>query len=147
VDRRTLPLQDVHPAVAGTDIAAELAACALFWRGKPFAGLLIRLVPPVIATAFLTRPPDQAGPPEPPGPDAAEAGAGTQPDPGEAEPAPGGPPPRPPVTPTVNHGIRAAGDVLILWGAWRRKPLTVLAGAAVVALGWSVRVGPPAGTP
>ncbi|HEX6857299.1 MAG TPA: hypothetical protein VF204_18540 [Streptosporangiaceae bacterium] len=137
MDRRTLPLQDVHPAVAGTDIAAGIAACVLFWRRKPAAGLLIRLVPPVIATALLTRPPAPAG-------EAGEAGeAGTQPDPDGAGPAPGGPPPRPP----VNQGIRAAGDALILWGAWRRRPLTVLAGAAVVALGWSVRVGPPANAP
>jgi hypothetical protein len=48
VDRRTLPLQEVHPVIAATDIAAEVAACALFWKRKPLAGLLVRLVPPVM---------------------------------------------------------------------------------------------------
>jgi hypothetical protein len=45
----------------------------------------------------------------------------------------------------LNQGIRAAGDALTLWGAWRRSPAMVLAGAAIVAFGWSVHVvGPSA---
>ena len=35
---------------------------------------------------------------------------------------------------------------LTLWGAWRRSPPMILAGAAVIAFGWSVNVvGPSAG--
>ena len=125
MDRRTVPLQEVHPVVAGTDIAAELAACALFWKHRPLAGLLARLVPPVIATALMP-------------------GTGAQPEPDEDEDdSPFGPPPAPRPRPPINLGIRAAGDALTLWGAWRRSPPMILAGAAVIAFGWSVNVAGP----
>ena len=132
MDHSDLPLREVHPVIAGTDIAAEVAACALFWQRKPLAGLLVRLVPPVVATALMTRGVPAAG--AEPGP----PGAGTDP-----AGAPPGAPPVPGIRPTINHGIRAAGDALILWGAWRRKTPVILAGAAVVALGWSVKVVGP----
>jgi hypothetical protein len=33
--------------------------------------------------------------------------------------------------------IRLAGDVLMTWAAWRRRPALLAAGLAVVAAGWS----------
>ena len=134
MDRDTLPLQEVHPVIAGADIAAEIAACALFWNRRPLAGLLVRLVPPVAATALVsgTSPAAGAAVPDP---------AGGQPEPGED-----GSPPGLALRPSINLGIRAAGDALTLWGAWRRSPPMILAGAAVIAFGWSVNVvGPSAG--
>ena len=141
MDRDTLPLQEVHPVIAGADIAAEIAACALFWNRRPLTGLLVRLVPPVAATALVsgTSPAAGAASPDP---------AGGQPEPGEdgSAPGPAGAPPGPGLKPSINLGIRAAGDALTLWGAWRRSPPMILAGAAVIAFGWSVNVvGPGAG--
>ena len=130
MDHSDLPLQEIHPVIAGTDIAAEMAACALFWRRKPLAGLLVRLVPPVVATALMTR---------------GVATASAEQDPPGAGTDPAGAPPVPAIRPTINHGIRVAGDVLLLWGAWRRKTPVILAGAAVVAFGWSVKVVGPGG--
>jgi hypothetical protein len=47
----------------------------------------------------------------------------------------------------LNQGIRAAGGALTLWGAWRRSPALVLAGAAIVAFGWSVHMAGPSASP
>jgi len=129
--------------VAGTDIAAEVAACVLFWQRRPLTGLLVRLVPPVAATALMSGIGPAAGAGAPPDPAGAQPGSGNgaQPDPAGAPPAPV----KPPLP--LNQGIRAAGDALTLWGAWRRSPAMVLAGAAIVAFGWSVHVvGPGAGS-
>jgi hypothetical protein len=117
MNRRDFPLHQVHPAILGTDIAAEVASWVLLWQRKPVAGLLVRLVPPIIASALVLRP-------DP----AAEAGA--QPDSA--------------IKPSPAMGIRAAGDVLAAWGAWRRSPPMVLTGAAIVACGWSFAPGPRA---
>ena len=113
--------------ITGTDIAAEVAACVLFWQRRPLAGLLVRLAPPAAAIAALSRAPVAAGASAPPGP----GGARTE----------------TVVNLTLNHAVRAAGDVLLLWGAWRRRTPVILAGAAVVAVGWTVRVAGPGAEP
>jgi hypothetical protein len=113
VNNRALLLHQVHPAKLGTDITAEVASCILLWQRKPAAGLLTRLVPPVIASALLLR---------------------TNLEP-LAQTARG----RYVLAhmPPAAQGIRAAGDVLTAWGSWRRSTPTILAGAIMITAGWS----------
>lgn len=113
MDNRALLLHQVHPAKLTADISAELASCILLWQRKAAAGWLVRLVPPALASALVLR--------------------------GDLEPlaqtARGRyvlahmPPPA--------QGVRAAGDLLTAWGCWRRSVPMVLAGAAMIAAGWS----------
>lgn len=118
MDRHDLPIYQVHPAIVGTDITAEVASWVLLWQRKRAAGLLVRLVPSIIASAVVLRP-DPA------------AAAGAQPDSA--------------IKPSPALGIRAAGDVLAAWGAWRRSLPMVIGGAAVVAVGWTLGQGPSGG--
>jgi hypothetical protein len=118
VDARAVRLHQVHPAKLATDISVELISSVLLWQRRPLAGMVVRLVPPVIASALLLR-----GDLEP----LAQTARGRyvlahMPPPAQA--------------------VRAAGDVLTAWGAWRRSPLTILAGAAVIAAGWSFGLKP-----
>ena len=39
--------------------------------------------------------------------------------------------------PPVAQGVRLAGDAMMTYGAWRRRPAAVAAGLTVVGLGWS----------
>lgn len=123
MDSRALLLHQVHPAKLGTDITAEVASCILLWRRKPVAGLLVRLVPPAIASALLLR--------------------------SDLEPLAQTARGRYVLAnmPPAAQGVRAAGDVLTAWGSWRRSGPMVLAGAAVIAAGWSFGLRPHTGGP
>ena len=113
MDNRALLLHQVHPAKLGTDITAEVASCVLLWRRKPVAGLLVRLVPPAVASALLLR--------------------------SDLEPLAQTARGRYVLAhmPPAAQAVRAAGDALTAWGSWRRSAPMVLAGAAVIAAGWS----------
>jgi hypothetical protein len=43
----------IHPLKLATDISAEIVSLYLFWKRKLLAGLLVALVPPVIASALI----------------------------------------------------------------------------------------------
>jgi len=45
----------IHPLKLATDISAEIVSLYLFWKRKLLAGLLVALVPPVIASALIMR--------------------------------------------------------------------------------------------
>ena len=47
--------RQIHPAKLATDVTAELASTVLLWRHRLVAGLVVRLVPAVVATAVLMR--------------------------------------------------------------------------------------------
>lgn len=121
MDSRALLLHQVHPAKLGTDITAEVASCVLLWRRKPVAGLLVRLVPPAVASALLLR---------------SDVEPLAQPARGRYVLA---------HMPPAAQAVRAAGDVLTAWGSWRRSAPMVLAGAAVIAAGWSFGLRPHTG--
>ncbi|HEY3733285.1 MAG TPA: hypothetical protein VGL63_05155 [Streptosporangiaceae bacterium] len=110
MDRRTLSLHQVRPAILGTDIAAAAASWVLLWKRKRAAGILVRLGPPAIAASLV---------------------ANSQ---GAAE---GSAPPGSAIKPSPAVGIRLAGDVLAAWGSWRHSRPMVLAGVTVIALGWT----------
>ena len=43
----------IHPAKLAADIAAELASTVLLWRHHLAGSVLVRFVPPVVASAFV----------------------------------------------------------------------------------------------
>lgn len=43
----------IHPLKLATDISAEIVSLYLFWRRKLIAGLVVFLVPPMIASALI----------------------------------------------------------------------------------------------
>ena len=121
MDKRALLLHQIHPAKLGTDITAEIASGILLWQRKPTAGVLVRLVPPAIASAVLIR--------------------------SNLEPLAHTARGRYVLAhmPPAAQGIRAAGDVLTAWGSWRRSPPMILAGAIIIAAGWSCGLRPRTG--
>jgi hypothetical protein len=105
----------IHPAKLATDLTAEAASTVLLWRHRLVAGLLVRLVPAVVASAVLIRRTEDLERLR-----ASEAGRYVHDH----------------VTPRA-QAVRAIGDVLTAIGAWRRRPVIILLGWAVVAAGWS----------
>ena len=86
----------------------------LLWRHRLVGGLLVRLVPPVIASAILMRRTTDLERLR-----ASAAGRYV----------------RDHMRPQA-QGVRAFGDVLTAIGAWRRRPVIMVAGAALTAGGW-----------
>lgn len=118
MDARALRLHQVHSAKLATDISAELVSCALLWQRRPVAGLLVRLGPPVLASALLVR-----GDLEPLAPTAGGRYVLAH-------------------MPPAAQVMRAAGDVLTGWGCWQRRVPAVLAGVLMIAAGWSFGLCP-----
>ncbi len=107
--------RQIHPAKLATDVTAELASTVLLWRHRLVAGLVVRLVPAVVATAVLMRQTDDL--------DRLRASAA-------------GRYVRDHMTPQA-QAVRALGDVLTAIGAWRRRSAIIVLGWAVVAAAWS----------
>ncbi len=105
----------IHPAKLATDVTAELASTVLLWRHRLAAGLLVRLVPALVASSVLMRRTDDLEQLR-----ASAAGRYVHDH----------------MTPQA-QGVRALGDVITAVGAWRRRPVIILLGWAVVAAGWS----------
>jgi hypothetical protein len=45
----------IHPLKLATDISAEILSLYLFWKHKLLTGMLVLLVPPMIASALIMR--------------------------------------------------------------------------------------------
>lgn len=107
-------VHQVHPVKLCTDIAAAAASTGLLWRRRLLAGLLIRYLPPMVASglvlafADLDRLRQTAG---------GRYVLGHMPDGAVA--------------------IRFAGDTLMAAAGWRRSVPGVALGAAVIVAGWS----------
>ncbi len=107
-------VHQVHPAKLCTDIAAAAASTGLLWRRRLLAGLLIRYLPPMLASALVLACADLDRLRQTP--------AGRY---------------------ALHHmpdgavGIRFAGDAVMAAAAWRRSLPGVAAGVAVIAAGWS----------
>jgi hypothetical protein len=110
---RALYLQ-IHPAKIAADVVAELASTVFLWRHRLGAVLLVRLVPPVVASAILMRRTTDRERLR-----ASAAGRYLHDH----------------MTPQA-QGLRAFGDVLTAIGAWRHRPVIIGAGAALIAAGW-----------
>jgi len=105
----------IHPAKLAADLTAELVSTVLLWRHRLVAGLFVRLVPAVVASAVLMRRTDDLQ-------RLRDSAAGRY--------------VRDHMTPQA-QAVRAFGDVLTGIGAWRRRPAIIVLGWAVVTAGWS----------
>lgn len=107
-------VHQVHPVKMGTDIAAAIASTALLWRRRPLAGLLIRYLPPMAASALVLAMADLDR--------LRDTSAGRY---------------------AVRHmpdgavAARMAGDTVMAAAAWRRSIPGIAVGAALIAAGWS----------
>jgi hypothetical protein len=113
VDGRAIRLHQVHSVKLATDISAELVSCSLLCQRRLLPGLLTRLVPPLFASAVLLR-------------QDLEPLANTAR--GQYVLA---------HMPPSAQAVRAIGDILTAWGSWRRSAPMVVAGAVIIAGGWS----------
>ena len=107
-------VHQVHPAKIGVDVAASVVSNTLLWRGRPQAALAVRVVLPVAGSLAVLTLADLDG--------LAHTG------PGRYVLA---------HMPPSAQTVRLAGDALMGLGAHRRSWALLLAGAAVIAAGWS----------
>jgi hypothetical protein len=105
----------IHPAKLATDLTAEVVSTVLLWRHCLISGLLVRLVPAIVASAVLMRRTEDLE-------RLRSSAAGRY--------------VHDYMTPRA-QGVRALGDVLTAIGAWRRRPSVIVLGWAVVGAGWS----------
>jgi hypothetical protein len=107
-------VHQVHPVKLGFDISASLISNVLLWRHKLAAGVVSRYLLPVIGSALVLRFADL---------DRLRKTARGQ--------------------YVLQHlppettALRLGGDTLMAVGAWRRRPSWMVAGALLVAAGWS----------
>ena len=109
-----LLVHQVHPAKIGADVTASVVSNALLWRGRPKAALAVRVALPAAGSlAVLTL---------------ADLDALARTAPGRYMLV---------HMPPSAQAVRLAGDALMARGARRHSFALLLAGAAVVAVGWS----------
>jgi hypothetical protein len=107
-------VHQVHPAKIIADVTASVASNVLLWKGQPKAALAARIVLPVVGSlAVFTL---------------ADLDALARTSRGRYVLA---------HMPPSAQAVRLAGDALMGLGARRRNVALVLAGAAVIAAGWS----------
>jgi hypothetical protein len=106
----------IHPAKLGTDLAAELVSVRLFWQHRLAAGLAFHLIPPVIASAVIT---------------------GRTAELERIKASPAGRYVAAEMTPRM-VGLRVAGDLVTVLGAWQRRPFVIAVGALLVIAGWTL---------
>jgi hypothetical protein len=127
VDAETILIHQVHPFKVAADVAASVVSNLLLWQHRLTPGLLARYVPPIVASALVIR-------------------FGNMDGLGRTRRARYVLEHMPPAT----TAIRLAGDAVMGVGSWRRRPAWIVAGAVVVAAGWShgllfESAGPPTG--
>ena len=103
----------IHPLKLATDISAEIISLYLFWKHKLLVGMLVILVPPVIASTLIMR--------------LANLETYKQSAVGRYI--------RDYMTPFAVT-IRILGTVITHVGAWNRKPALIPLGLITVLLGW-----------
>jgi len=112
-------IHQVHPAKIGADVAASVLSNALLWQARPRSAIAVRVLLPLAGSAAVLSLADL------------DALARTR---------------RGKYVlvhmPPSAQAVRLAGDVLMGIGARRRSATLLLAGAAVVAAGWSHAVWP-----
>ncbi|HEY6541195.1 MAG TPA: hypothetical protein VIZ18_09665 [Ktedonobacteraceae bacterium] len=103
----------IHPLKLATDISAEIVSLYLFWKHRLLAGMLVLLVPPVIASTLIMR--------------LANLETYRQSALGRYI--------REYMTPSA-VALRISGTVITHVGAWFRKPALIPLGLVTVLLGW-----------
>ena len=107
-------VHQVHPAKITADVSASVVSNTLLWQGRSKAALVVRIVLPVAGSLAVLA--------------LADLDALAQTAPGRYVLA---------HMPPSAQAVRLAGDALMGLGARRRNLALVLAGAAVIAAGWS----------
>ncbi len=107
-------VHQVHPAKIGADVLASMVSNVLLWRGQPKAAVAVRILVSVAGSAAVLSMADLDG--------LAKTRRGQY-----------------VLThmPPSAQAIRLAGDALMGVGAHRRSRALLLAGAAVIVVGWS----------
>jgi hypothetical protein len=106
-------VHQIHPAKLATDISVSAVSTVLFWQHRLVPGLLVFTVPAPIASALAMRADLSAY---------RDSAAGRY---------------------VLDHmppsmqAVRAVSAIIIAVGGWRRRPGLILAGSALVGLGWS----------
>ena len=103
----------IHPLKLTTDISAEIVSLYLFWKHRLLAGMLVLMLPPVIASTLVMR--------------LANLEAYRQSALGRYI--------REYMTPSA-VALRILGTVITHVGAWFRKPVLIPLGLVTVLLGW-----------
>lgn len=114
LDADAILFHQVHPVKLAFDISASVVSNALLWRHRLAAGLISRYLLPVIGSALVLRFADL---------DQLRTTAQGRYVLEHMPPA--------------STALRLGGDTLMAVGAWRRKPSWMIAGALLVAAGWS----------
>jgi hypothetical protein len=116
-------VHQVHPAKIAADVSASVVSNMLLWKGRPKAALAVRIVLPVAGSlAALTL---------------ADLDALAQTALGRYVLV---------HMPPSAQAVRLAGDALMGTGARRRNLVLLLAGAAVIVVGWSHAAWPRTST-
>jgi hypothetical protein len=113
-DHVSLLLHQVHSAKLAADASSSLISTVLLWRRHGLAGLVFRYVPPLVVSAALLRFADLDVRRDRPSGRYVVAHM-----------------------PPAAQAIRLAGDTMMAFGAWRRRPAIVAVGVVVIAIGWS----------
>lgn len=114
-------IHQVHPAKIGVDVTAAIVSNVLLWQARPKAGVAVRFAVPVAGSVMVLGLADLDG--------LARTRRGRY------------------VLahmPPSAQAVRLAGDALMGYGACRRSPVLLLAGAAVIGIGWSHALWPRA---
>jgi hypothetical protein len=106
-------VHQIHPAKLATDISVSAVSTVLFWRHRLVPGLLVFTVPAPIASALAMR---------------ADLTAYRDSAAGRYVLA---------HMPPSMQAIRALSAITMAVGGWRRRPSLIVAGIALVGLGWS----------
>ena len=106
-------VHQIHPAKLATDIGVSAVSTMLFWQHRLVPGLVVFTLPAPIASALTMR---------------ADLSAYRDSAAGRYVLA---------HMPPSMQAIRALSAITMAVGGWRRRPALILAGAALVALGWS----------
>lgn len=116
-------IHQVHPAKIGADIGAAVVSNALLWHERPRAAMAVRLLVPAAASGAVIALADLDG--------LSRTRRGRY------------------VLahmPPSAQAVRLAGDAVMGIGAYRRNALLLLAGAAVIGVGWSHALWPQPGS-
>jgi hypothetical protein len=103
----------IHPFKLMTDISAEVISLSLFWKRKLLAGLLVLLLPPIIASILIVRWVDLEA--------YKQSSIGRY--------------LRTYMTPFAVT-VRLLGTIVTHSGAWYRRPMLIALGLVIILLAW-----------
>ncbi len=113
MDRDALLLHQVHAAKLTADVAGSIASTPLMWQQRVPLALLSAFLPAVVASAVIMRT------------DLSKLRRTRR---GRYVLA---------HMPPAAQAVRGAGQLIAWWAAYRHSPAGILAGLAVVVVGWS----------